>query len=185
MRLRNKKTGEIKDVESLGHEKSLRDKYGPQITLSWNTEYENLGECKTYNSLAELNEEWEDYQEPETFWYISSTGTPIKSEVSIYDPLEIHLMKQIGNYFESEEDADKAVEKLVALKRLENHNLRVEMGQRIFVNADNKLTSQKPLFVVDTYDEVEDDLDSLFCSEDDYEPTNAEINDLTDMGYGG
>lgn len=70
MKLKNKKTGEIKDVESLGHEKSLRDKYGPQITLSWNTEYENLGECRTYNSLAELNEEWEDYEEPKDFWYI-------------------------------------------------------------------------------------------------------------------
>lgn len=63
MKLRNKKTGEIKDVESLGHERSLKDKYGPQITLSWNTEYENLSECRTYNSLAELNEEWEDMPE--------------------------------------------------------------------------------------------------------------------------
>lgn len=68
MKLRNKRTGEIKDVESLGHEKSLRDKYGPQITLSWNTEYENLGECRTYNSLAELNEEWEDA--PEDFYIV-------------------------------------------------------------------------------------------------------------------
>lgn len=74
-----------------------------------------------YDSLAELNEEWEDYQESESFWYISSTGTPIKSEVSIYDPLEIHLMKRIGNYFESEEDVDDAVEKLVAWKRLKDN----------------------------------------------------------------
>lgn len=165
MRLRNKKTGEIVPASNIAV---------------------GIGkDGKWYNSLAELNEDWEDYQESESFWYISSTGTPIKSEVSIYDPLEIHLMKRIGNYFESEEEADDAVVKLVALKRLEDHNLRVERGQRISVSADNKLTSQKPLFVVDTYDEVEDDLDSLFCSDDDYEPTNTEINDLTDMGYGG
>lgn len=65
MKLKNKKTGEIKDVESLGHESSLKDKYGLQITLSWDTEYENLSECRTYNSLAGLNEEWEDVPEEE------------------------------------------------------------------------------------------------------------------------
>lgn len=37
MKLRNKKTGEIKDVE-----------------------LDNLDECRTYKTLAELNEEWED-----------------------------------------------------------------------------------------------------------------------------
>lgn len=105
MRLRNKKTGEI--YEPTYFQDMLRD-------------------C---GSIKALNEEWEDYQESETFWYISPTGTPIKSEVSIYDPLEIHLMKQIGNYFESEEDADKAVEKRKALTRLMDHNLRVERGK--------------------------------------------------------
>lgn len=173
MRLRNKKTGEI-----LG---------GLGSFIIQNPNHINCEAITKYDSLAELNDDWEDVEEPESFWYISPTGTPIKSEVSIYDPLEIHLMKRIGNYFESEEDAEKAVEKLEAIKRLEDHNLRIEMGQRIFVNADNKLTSQKPLFVVDTYEEVEDDLDSLFDDDDDddYMPTNAEINDLTDMGYGG
>ena len=61
MKLHNKKTGEIVDVESLGHEDSLKEKYGYQVTLSWKTEYDNLSQCKDYNSLAEINEEWEDY----------------------------------------------------------------------------------------------------------------------------
>lgn len=176
MKLINKKTGEI--VEFVGCTAK-----GMRTFLR----FDDLNGAFKFevNSLAELiNNGWEDYQESESFWYISPTGTPIKSTTSIYDPLEIHLMKRIGNYFESEEDAEMAVEKLEALKRLKSHNLRVERGQRISVNADNKLTSQKPLFVVDTYGEVEDDLDSLF-DDDDYEPTNAEINDLTDMGYGG
>ena len=59
MKLRNKKTGKIVDVESLGHAESLK-KNGYQVTLSWATEYENLAQCKDYNSLAELNEDWED-----------------------------------------------------------------------------------------------------------------------------
>lgn len=60
MKLRNKKTGEIKDVESLGHADSLRRDFGYQVTLSWN-KMDNLDECRTYKTLAELNEEWEDY----------------------------------------------------------------------------------------------------------------------------
>lgn len=59
MRLRNKKTGEIKDVESLGHAESLRKDFGYQVTLSWNV-MDNLDECRTYKTLAELNEDWED-----------------------------------------------------------------------------------------------------------------------------
>lgn len=65
MKLRNKKTGEVVDVESLGHAESLKVRFGHQVTLSWATEYENLSQCKDYNSLAELNEDWEDYKPAE------------------------------------------------------------------------------------------------------------------------
>ena len=61
MKLRNKKTGEIKDVESVGHVESLRRDFGYQVTLSWNV-MDHLDTCKTYKTLAELNEEWEDYK---------------------------------------------------------------------------------------------------------------------------
>lgn len=64
MLLKNKKTGEIVDVESLGHADSLKGKFGYQVTLSWKID-EHLGTCKTYNSLAELNAEWEDAPEEE------------------------------------------------------------------------------------------------------------------------
>lgn len=64
MKLRNKKTGEIVNVESLGHADSLKENYGYQVTLSWKTEYDNLSQCKDYNSLAELNADWEDVKEP-------------------------------------------------------------------------------------------------------------------------
>lgn len=123
MKLRNKKTGEIKDVESLGHEKSLRDKYGRQITLSWNTEYENLGECRTYNSLAELNEEWEDApEEPKEYWYIDCDGEieHDKDQGTGFDK----DCKAISNYFETREEAEKAVERLRAWKRLKDSGFR-------------------------------------------------------------
>lgn len=120
---------------------------------------------KVYETLAEINEEWEDYEGPKEYWFIDYDGGVIpfnKREETATD----RLMKSIGNYFETKEEAEKAVEKLKAWKRLKGHNLRVERGQRIFVNADNKLTSQKTLFVVGTYEEVEDDLDLLFGGEE-------------------
>ena len=97
MRLRNKKTGEIKDVESLGHDRSLKDKYGPQITLSWNTEYENLGECRTYNSLAELNEEWEDYEGPKVGYIIDPMEEDYVSvDDSGYEESDVERAKELG-----------------------------------------------------------------------------------------
>lgn len=62
MKLRNKKTGEVVDVESLGHAESLKKKNGFQVTLSWPTKYKNLSQCKSYTSLAQINEDWEDYR---------------------------------------------------------------------------------------------------------------------------
>lgn len=46
MKLRNKKTGKIVIARKIGFERYSFDEY-------------------TYNSLAELSEEWEDYKEPE------------------------------------------------------------------------------------------------------------------------
>ena len=112
-----------------------------------------------------LDDKYEDVlEEPKGFWMINTVGI-VESTYGL--PInEVEMMKQIGNYFEDKEEAEKAVEKLEAWKRLKDHNLRIERGQRVFVNADNKLTGQKPLFVVDTYEEVEEDLDLLFGGEE-------------------
>lgn len=173
MLLKNKKTGEIKDVESLGHEKSLRDKYGPQITLSWNTEYENLGECKTYNSLAELNEEWEDYEESKEYWYLSGSGEIRRTEDDGVKFDRYH--KEIGNYFSSREEAEQAVEKLRALKRLKDKGFEIE-GWDNNIGDDYYKTGQIVLNLNnvrnrewDEYDqimEIKNDLDLLFGGEE-------------------
>jgi len=114
-----------------------------------------------------LNEKYEDVlEEPKEYWCIDWTGG-INNIVVLDDVDEYEEdKKEIGNYFSSKEEAEKAVEKLKAWQRMKDHNLRIERGQRVFVNADNKLTSQKPLFVVDTYEEVEEDLDLLFGGEE-------------------
>ena len=89
MRLRNKKTGEIVD-------KSL---------------------FINYNSLAELNEEWEDYEEPKGYWYYDTTCGRV-DKVSHNEDKEID--SSIGNCFDTREEAEKAVEKLKAWKRLKD-----------------------------------------------------------------
>ncbi len=166
MKLKNKKTGEIKDVESLGHEKSLREKYGPQITLSWDTEYKNLGECRTYNSLAELNEEWEDYEEPKISYFINWFGEV--SELSGHiSNAEIEKLREIGNYFETKEEAEKAVGRLRAWKRLKDKGFRfdgwtIDDGLRISIctNIDSEGIYD------DDKKEMKKDLDICFGGEE-------------------
>ncbi len=105
---------------------------------------------RKYNSIKDFTDHWEDApEEPKE------------------DGLDnIIALVEAYSSNDSERYPKEIVKKLKAWKRLEVHNLRVERGQRIFINADNKLTSQKPLFVVDTYEEVEDDLDILFGGEE-------------------
>lgn len=104
MKLRNKKTGEIVKVNNLNAFVHLDE------------------ETKIYNSLADLNEEWEDYEEPkENYWYIDAEG-----EVYTYYSTRERTkeLREIGNYFETEEEAKKAVEKLKAWKRLGDKGFR-------------------------------------------------------------
>lgn len=92
MKIRSKKTGEIREVREI------------LIDGMFNV-----------SSLAEL-EEWEDYEEPKEYcWFIDDAG-----DVSIDKVLcsKINMRKSIGNYFETKEEAEQAVEKLKAWKRL-------------------------------------------------------------------
>ena len=120
MKLKNKKTGEIVDLS----EGVITDTYGGEkiqikpVAISNNEGY-------VYSSLAELNAEWEDAPEgPKKYWFINASG-----EInSIYEEDEeeedTKSCKEIGNYFETEEEAEKAVEKLKAWKRLKDKGFR-------------------------------------------------------------
>lgn len=122
-------------------------------------------EWYTYNSLAELNEEWEDYQESKKYWFITDCG---EVEIDNNDGVDIDKQrKSIGNYFETKEEAEKAVEKLKAWKRLKDKGLRfkgwtIDDGLRISIctNADED----------DIYDDdkrrIKPDLDLLFGGEE-------------------
>ena len=102
MKLRNKKTGEIVEPRKIGFE-----------IYSFNE--------RDYDSIAEFIEDWEDYEEPRDFWYINSEGDP---ESCIRNDELDKSAKEIGNYFETKEEAEKAAEKLKAWKRLRDKGLQ-------------------------------------------------------------
>ena len=115
MKLRNKKTGDI----------------GYLIVGKGSTHYvvadNEWNNCGIYNSLAELNEEWEDApEEPKEYWYIEEDGDVIEMAYQEDDKFD-QKRRQIGNYFDTREEAEKAVEKLKAFKRLKDKGLKLGM----------------------------------------------------------
>ena len=108
MKLRNKKTGEI--LEYARSAMVLKDKF--RIYDEFTDKY------YSYNSLAELNSEWEDYEESKDYWYLNGFGDVIRAVYKSDDFTRSLVV--VGNYFETLEEAEKAVEKLKAWKRLKD-----------------------------------------------------------------
>lgn len=98
MKLRNKKTGEIKEIKEILIDGMFKVK-----------------------SLTELNEEWEDYKEPKEYWYYDTTKNGVEKIMHLEDK---EKDQEIGNYFETKEEAEKAVERLRAWKRLKDKGFR-------------------------------------------------------------
>lgn len=115
MKLRNKKTGEI--AEPFG------------ITCINGRTFVQFDDGKgTFKfearSLSELNSEWEDVpEEPEEYWFIDYDGGIIPFS-RMKETATDRMMKQIGNYFDTREEAEKAVEKLKAWKRLKDKGFK-------------------------------------------------------------
>ena len=149
MKLRNKKTGEI--VKVVGYVKTGDDR------MFFRFEDDNGIYKKEYNSLSEVNAEWEDVpEEPKEYWYIDIDG-----EI-MFDNVEddtVKVMREIGNYFSSREEAEQAVEKLKAWKRLKDNGFRFYGWNRRYCDEIN--------FQLDVTEDLSKDLDLLFSGEDD------------------
>lgn len=144
MKLINKKTGEIGNFVST----NFND---PAITVI----DDNGVQLGKYDSLAELNEEWQDYEE-HTFFMINAIGTISEMRVS-WLSTEPQLV-EFGNYFETLEEAEKALAKLKAWKRLKDRGFRFDNFVRnaiYFVLSDEQIQDNK----------VIEDLDLLFGGE--------------------
>ena len=128
--------------------------------------YEHI-HLSNFNSLAELNEEWEDYKEPEEdFWYIDSDCETygISRAFNQNDSNDVLFNKSIGNYFETKEEAEKTLEKLKVWKRLKDKGVRI-VGWDYSDNVDlNGCKFNDDDFIVglSAGDIDEEDLDLLF-----------------------
>lgn len=153
MKLRNKKTGEIKDACEVLDMK------------------QEDGVLYKYYSLTELNKEWEDApEEPDLFYYIDADGH-INSH--LVDDEDFNNVKDgvanliaIGNRFETEEKAKKAEKKLEARERLRRKGFRFTgynlMDGRITFTFDGDYYGDEE----DRKIPISDDLYTLFGGEE-------------------
>lgn len=151
MKIRNKKTGDIVRVGFLSNDD------GTEI---------GFRECNKnslyfYNSLAELIEEWEDYVESKEYWFIDDTSfTGINNGIDKNRKME-NFDKEIGNYFLSLEEAEKAVEKLKAWKRLKDNGFKFTGWEKHpDFTGDFRITAS------DEWNCSDKDLDLLFGGEE-------------------
>ena len=153
MKLKNKKTGEIGTLEVVAPRRGVAD----EAIVFDEIGGDILGRA---SSIAELNAEWQDYEEEEKEYYtLNSSGqiwtTECFNEESIKD------MKSIGNYFDTREEAEKAVEKLKAWKRLKDNGFEFFNNKIIGEYGNVSYILTYPVTTVE-----EKDLDLLFGGEE-------------------
>ena len=113
---------------------------------------------KLTGDVVEIKGNWKDY-EPEEIWYITSNGEIECGNADISWVME----KMIGNYFESKEDAEEAVKKLEAWKRLRDRGFEfhgycdIDPGEITF-----SLDLDGIMFDKDKIKQMEHDLALLF-----------------------
>ena len=144
MKLKNKKTGEV-------------------VTLTLSTNGEDLiimgnDMLAHITKLSELKD-YEDYEEPKAHYSITQFGDVV-DEVDGYMSVTIDEMKQIGNYFETKKEAEKAVKKLKAWKRLKDKGFRFNGWSGTRMGSD--ISYIREVY----YEGCTDDMDLLFGGEE-------------------
>ena len=158
MKLKNKKTGKIGYL----YEHSLLQ----DIIIV----YDVKGIVGKYKSITELNEEWEDApEEPKEWWYIDTYICERNCQTEGANVDRDNFNKEIGNYFTTKGEAELAVERLKAWKRLKDKGFKFEGwygGSRIIhfrIDSLDKEGDCLPHFIDD---DTANDLDLLFGGEE-------------------
>lgn len=150
MKLKNRKTGEIGDLVAYDSDKGI-----------FAVKAQGGDRCYYY-SLAALHEVWEDYEETTEYWCIDWME---KDGIyrNRYEDKRDEFNKQIGNYFSSREEAERAVEKLKAFKKLKDKGFRFEGWD----NTDRSTIHNFSLFVaIEDLEGITKDLDICFGGEE-------------------
>lgn len=117
-----------------------------------------------YNNLAELCEKWEDYEEPKDIWWLDNEGCVNHASGEVND--NFRKNRKIGNYFLSREEAEKAVEKLKAWKRLKDKGFRLTAWKNGILLDETVAGQVRYEFSIGNKDDIEKDLDLLFGGEE-------------------
>lgn len=151
-KVRNKKTGDI---------------YETTMPVVFNIKTNGGGEhTVSCESIAELNEKWEDYEEPKELWSVDQFGEPIN--VTRLSSLQLEKLRRIGNHFDTEEETEKAVEKLKALTKLCKKGFEFN-SVKMFGSGLIRIEASIPINEKTTLQErsdIVDDLYLLFGGED-------------------
>lgn len=141
MKLRNKDTGEIAEIPD-------------DLSALWDVVQKSLP-----NSSV-----WEDYKEPKEYWCIDWAGGI--NHITVLDGADEYEedKKAIGNYFETQEEVEKAVEKLKAWKRLKDKGFRFTAWYGGSKNISYEITSLENKTYIPR--QICDDLDLLFGGEE-------------------
>lgn len=155
MKLRNKKTGEIIETDYM---------FGVSVPTTETFGCKSYDQIAAYSSLAELNEEWEDYEEPKQYWFIATDGRVLECNEYANEDACWNGEKAIGNFFETREEAEKAVEKLKAWKRLKDKGIEFYGWRKKHTGTYDFLARWKE--VPPKMHDIIDDLDLLFGGEE-------------------
>jgi len=173
MKLRNKKTGEIVVDGYVRETHDFQFDGQKHILAVFKSNGHRPPErvSGAYRSLAELNEEWEDApEEPKEYYFIRDDGSGVG-----YSPIGNSTVAKrreaIGNYFETYAEAEKAVEKLKAWKRLKDKGFKIDLWEYDGAKAkyQERISTGRILFRVKDYGHIEEndkDLDLLFGGEE-------------------
>ena len=140
MKLRNKKTGAIGELQITRKHCAVSVGNG---TASCGIEI--------YSSLDELNKDWEDYEETKDHWHIGCEGDIF---IDITEKsFQNYLL--IGNDFETREEAERALEKLKAWKRLKDKGLRF-IPEASYIEEQPTETKKGIMFIACTMNDYQD-----------------------------
>ena len=158
MKLRNKQTGEIGLVHC--DATMFSNKIGVFID---NNFIDLRNPYKVYNSLAELNAEWEDYEEPKEHYFISNCG---EAKAEKGHSLHRDQRIKIGNDFKSKEETESVIDKLKAWKRLKDKGFKFNNWDLDADDEDVNVLLSSDTYKGDKVYDFEKDLDICFGGEE-------------------
>ena len=142
----------------------------------WKVEFN--GSTRFYDHFDQIRNDWEEYEEPKEYRYIEPNGVIARiDEWDCCTENDREVMRLIGNYFETKEEAEKAVEKLKAWKRLKDKGFRFTgiagISNNIYVSFETDSKYRGGHVMYDKYSntdnnlrEYNEDLMLLFGGED-------------------